>query len=172
MAGVTKAIGMLQRVNKPLLLLFMVLLVSCSGTVLHEFRSMDNRVWHSNDTLDFVYGHDRPDSYVACVEARVAASYPYKNLVVRVECLSTKSSIPVVVDTVCCGLYTDNGRHKGATAGILYQVSSVPMYVDAEGCDTLQFRLSHMMDTVDLCGVSDVGIRLSSSRGLRQSSGR
>ena len=172
MANVTKATEMLQRVSKPLLLLSMILLVSCSGTVLHEFRSMDNGVWHSCDTLDFVYGHDRSGSYVACVEARVAASYPYKNLVVRVECLSTKSGIPVVVDTVCCGLYTDDGRRKGATVGILYQVSSVPMYVDAEGCDTLQFRLSHMMDTVDLCGVSDVGIRLSSSRGLRQSSGR
>ena len=176
MAGEKKATRMLQRVSKLLLLAFPLLLASCGGTVFHEFRAVDSSGWNRHDTLRFCYdgsfdkdarGHD------LWLEARTDASYSYRNLVARVECWSPNDSSFVAVDTLCCELFAEDGHRKGATAGMLYQVNSDPMHVDAKGGDTLVVLVSHIMDCDELAGVSDVGIRLGSScvRGQHPSSG-
>lgn len=175
MARKRKATGMLPRVSR-LLLLAPVLLASCGGTVFHEFRRIEDSVWGRKDTLQFLYdgSFDRETAgYSLAVEARVDASYSYRNLVARVECISGKDSSLLAVDTLCCELFGADGHRKGATAGILYQVGSEPLLVDAAGCDTLLVRVSHIMDTELLEGVSDLGVRLESScaRGPHQSSG-
>ena len=157
---------MLQRVNKLLLLVLPLLLASCGGTVFHEFRAVDGSVWNRHDTLHFCYdGSFDGDAtgYDLSLEARVDASYSYRNLVARVECRSLNDSSFVAVDTLCCELFGKDGHRKGATAGILYQVSCAPIYIDAKGGDTLVVLVSHIMDADELAGVSDVGIRLCSS---------
>ena len=175
MAGERKATRMLQRVNKLLLFVLPLLLASCGGTVFHEFRAVDGSVWNRHDTLHFCYDASFDgdvSGYNLSLEARADASYSYRNIVARVECRSLNDSSFVAVDTLCCELFGEDGHRKGATAGILYQVSSGPMYVGYGGGDTLVVLVSHIMDADELAGVSDVGIRLCSSsvRGQHPSS--
>ena len=175
MAGEKKATRMLQRVSKLLLLAFPLLLASCGGTVLHDFRAIDGSVWSRYDTLRFCYDGSfdkNAAGYDLWLEARTDAAYPYKNLVARVECRSLNDSSLVAVDTLCCVIFGEDGHRKGSTAGILYQVSSGSMSVDAKGGDTLVVHVSHIMEPDELEGVSDIGIRLGSSyaHGQRQSS--
>ena len=166
---------MLRRASSLLLLLVPVLLASCSGTVFHCFNGIEGSQWSRNDTVQFVYdtSFDKAATeYTLFFEARVDASYSYRNLVARVECLSGSDGSLVAADTLCCEVYGADGHRKGATAGILYQVKSGPMSVEAGGGDTLLVSVSHIMECDTLGGVSDVGIRLESSygRGPRQSS--
>lgn len=171
MARERKATGMLLRASSLLLLPAMLLLASCGGTVFHEFRSIDGGSWSKGDTLAFLYDGSfdkEATGYNLSLEVRVDASYSYRNLVARVECLSGKESSIIVADTLCCEIFGNEGQRKGATAGILYQVSSAPVHVESQGGDTLIVRVSHIMDATELAGVSDVGIRLESSYGRVQ----
>ena len=108
--------------------------------------------------------------YELTFEARVDASYAYKNIVASV-LVNGKQETGIFADTLVCEVY--NGNPNGATAGILYQVSSEPIYIDAIEGDTLFMRVSHIMDNDELGGVYDVGLRIcsSSGRGQRQFSG-
>ena len=96
--------------------------------------------------------------------------YEYKNLVVFVEIFDGKEGTLLTADTLCCSIYDDDGRREGSTAGALYQVGSDEVFIGNFGCDTVLMRLSHLMESDELCGVSDVGIRLcsSSARGQHQ----
>lgn len=128
--------------------------------------------------------HDRSHEsgvagYELTLEARVDASYAYKNIVASVQvngklkAENRKQGTEIFADTLVCEVYDGNGNPNGATAGILYQVSSEPIYIDAIEGDTLFMRVSHIMDNDELGGVYDVGLRIcsSSGRGQRQSSG-
>ena len=177
MAREKKVTGILPRVSKLSLMLLVPLIAACDGTVFHDFRSVNGSRWHRNDTLAFLYGssYDKDAvGYSLSVEARVDASYSYRNLVARVECISKKDNSLIVADTLCCELFGSDGHRKGSTAGILYQVSSAPVTIDVAGGDTVVVRVSHIMDAVEIDGVSDVGVRLSSSyaHGQHQSSGK
>ena len=167
---------MLQRASKPLLSLFALSLASCSGTLFHEYRALDDTCWSRSDTLMFIYDRSHESGvagYELTFEARVDASYPYKNIVAGV-LVNGKQETEIFADTLVCEVYDGNGNPNGATAGILYQVSSEPIYIDAIEGDTLFMRVSHIMDNDELSGVYDVGLRLysSSGRGQRQSSGK
>ena len=167
---------MLRRASKPLLSLFALSLASCSGTLFHEYRALDDTCWSRNDTLMFIYDRSHESGvagYELTFEARVDASYAYKNIVAGV-LVNGKQETGIFADTLVCEVYDGNGNPNGATAGILYQVSSEPIYIDAIEGDTLFMRVSHIMDNDELDGVYDVGLRLysSSGRGQRQSSGK
>lgn len=174
--GIRKSLaGMLRRVSKPLLSLFTLSLASCSGTLFHEYRAIDDTCWSRSDTLMFIYDRSHESGvagYELTFEARVDASYAYKNIVVGV-LVNGKQEMEIFADTLVCEVYDGNGNPNGATAGILYQVSSEPIYIDAIEGDTLFMRVSHIMDNDELGGVYDVGLRIcsSSGRGQRQSSG-
>lgn len=175
--GIRKSLaGMLRRVGKPLLSLFTLSLASCSGTLFHEYRALDDTCWSRSDTLMFIYDRSHESGvagYELTFEARVDASYAYKNIVASV-LVNGKQETEIFADTLVCEVYDGNGNPNGATAGILYQVSSEPIYIDAIEGDTLFMRVSHIMDNDELGGVYDVGLRLYSSngRGQRQSSGK
>lgn len=175
--GIRKSLErMLQRASKPLLSLFALSLASCSGTLFHEYRALDDTCWSRSDTLMFIYDRSHESGvagYELTFEARVDASYPYKNIVASV-LVNGKQETEIFADTLVCEVYDGNGNPNGATAGILYQVSSEPIYIDAIEGDTLFMRVSHIMDNDELGGVYDVGLRIcsSSGRGQRQSSGK
>lgn len=181
--GIRKSLaGMLRRVSKPLLSLFTLSLASCSGTLFHEYRAIDDTCWSRSDTLMFIYDRSHESGvagYELTFEARVDASYAYKNIVAGVQvngklkAENGKQEMEIFADTLVCEVYDGNGNPNGATAGILYQVSSEPIYIDAIEGDTLFMRVSHIMDNDELGGVYDVGLRIcsSSGRGQRQSSG-
>ncbi len=166
---------MLQRASKLLLSLFALSLASCSGTLFHEYCALDDTCWSRSDTLMFIYDRSHESGvagYELTFEARVDASYAYKNIVASV-LVNGKQETGIFADTLVCEVYDGNGNPNGATAGILYQVSSEPIYIDAIEGDTLFMRVSHIMDNDELGGVYDVGLRLysSSGRGQRQFSG-
>ena len=175
--GIRKSLErMLQRASKPLLSLFALSLASCSGTLFHEYRALDDTCWSRSDTLMFIYDCSHESGvagYELTFEARVDASYAYKNIVASV-LVNGKQETEIFADTLVCEVYDGNGNPNGATAGILYQVSSEPIYIDAIEGDTLFMRVSHIMDNDELGGVYDVGLRIcsSSGRGQRQSSGK
>ena len=182
--GIRKSLErMLQRASKPLLSLFALSLASCSGTLFHEYRALDDTCWSRSDTLMFIYDRSHESGvagYELTFEARVDASYAYKYLVAGVQvngklkAENGKLKTEILADTLVCEVYDGNGNPNGATAGILYQVSSEPIYIDAVDGDTLFMRVSHIMDSDGLDGVYDVGLRICSSngRGQRQSSGK
>lgn len=152
-----------------------VLALSCGGKVYHEFAAIGGEGWARNDTLSFVYdGAFDKESLKGCnlaVEARVDASYTYKELAVRVETLDILDDTIVRTDTLRCTVYSDDGQRKGTTAGMLYQVSSEPHAVEKRAGSKAVMRLSHIMGDEQLGGVRNVGVRLSfSGRGQRLSS--
>lgn len=163
--------------SRPFVLFMLLLLTACGGRVYHEYRPISNCEWSCNDTLLFEYGGyfagNEAAGVLLTVEARTDASYPYKNLAVRAECIDASNGESVSVDTLCCVVYGDNGRREGASAGLLYQVSSAPVFVDGVCGDSLLIKIAHIMDSSLLQGVSDVGVRLetSSVRGRHQSGG-
>lgn len=167
---------MLRRASKLLVLFGVLLFVSCSRTRFHEFRSVESSGWSRDDTIAFLFDRTHEPltgEYSLFLEVRVGASYPFKNLVTRVEILSATGDSLFAEDTLCCALYDDKGNREGATAGMLYQAGSTPVTVVSGNCDTLLMRVSHIMDSCVICGVYDVGLRLCSStgHGQRQSSG-
>lgn len=174
MAGETKAQGSLRKAHSILLALLLPVLVSCGQVVFHDFVSLESAVWSSTDTLDYLYDGalDRKSTagYELSVELRTDASYPYKELTVRVESFCMRSGDIISADTLVCPVYDGEGRRRGSTAGMLYQVSSGPLYVPKGSGDSILFRVTHAMHCGSLSGVHDVGIRLtaSSGRGQRQ----
>lgn len=167
---------MLQKASKTVLLLVTALLCSCGEVLFHEFHSVEGRKWSRNDVLSYCYYGSLTAAdgagYLLSVEARTDASYSYKNLVVRVETFDGEGGELLSTDTLCCSVYADDGRREGSTAGALYQVGSEEAFIAKGTCDTVVMRLSHIMEAEELCGVSDVGIRLcSSAHGQHQSSG-
>ena len=152
----------LRRVNKWLLPL-LLLLVACDGTLFHRFSSIEGGLWNSTDTLAFgfegVSGKHNGCMFDLCLEVRTTAAYSYRNVVMRVEAFVSGDSLPQAVDTLFCEVYDSNGRHKGSTVGLLYQVGSEPKTLSLSA-DSLLFKVSHIMDCDTLCGVSDVGLKL------------
>ena len=150
---------------KMLLLFAAVLLASCDGTVYHRFEQVESAGWSGCDTLSFLYegnGVLADDAGVAlAVQVRYAAAYKYRNLCMRVEsCRACGEQLSV--DTLCCAVYDEEGRRLGSTAGAMYQNGSEQVVIPAALCaDTLIFKVSHMMDEDILCGVYDVGLKLS-----------
>ena len=165
---------MLQKASKVFLLFAALLLCGCGDVLFHEFGNVDGHCWNRRDVFYFSYGRplaaDECAGYLLSVEARTDASYEYKNLVVFVEIFDGKEGTLLTADTLCCSIYDDDGRREGSTAGALYQVGSDEVFIGNFGCDTVLMRLSHLMESEELCGVSDVGIRLcsSSARGQHQ----
>lgn len=175
-----KVTGMFLRASKLLLLIATFALASCDGTLFHEFCAVDDASWSKGDTLLFTYVRPRGNDVTGCelaLEVRVDASYKYKNIVTRVQ---VSKRVPdaceelVAVDTLFCEVYDSKGNPNGSTVGILYQVTSEPLHVDASDSDTLLMRVSHIMECDELQGVYDVGLKLctSSGHGQHQSSGR
>ena len=168
---------MLRRASNFSVVLGVLVLVSCGRTRFHELRSVESCGWSRNDTLSFLFDRTHEPSageYNLSLEVRTGASYPFKNLVARVEILSAAGDSLIVADTLCCVLYDDKGNREGSTAGMLYQAGSTPVPVESGDSDTLTMRVSHIMDSDVISGVYDVGLRLCSSNGhgLRQSSGK
>ena len=158
-----KRVGL--RLIKKVLLLLVVLLVSCDGTVFHRFETVDDSGWALGDTLSFVYD----GSVMAAagtgleysLQVRYGAGYIYKNLCVRIESWRMADGVLLSVDTLCCPMYDERGRRLGSTAGTMYQNSSQAQPVAASPADTLLLKVSHIMATDSLQDVFDVGVRLN-----------
>lgn len=93
------------------------------------------------------------------LEARTTARYRYKNLVVRAEYRDVCDSL-LYVDTIPLVIYSDDGRHVGASAGLLYQQRSEMRLLNFSAGDSLCVSLSHMMPDDILDGVTDVGVKI------------
>ena len=154
----------LRKSNKPLVVLLLVLLSACTGTLYHRFYPVENGLWAKTDTLEYVFSGGQAGDNAYCINAdvRLRASYKYKDLLMGVEVVTPDDSL-LVVDTLVCNVHDDFGRRAGATAGVLYQLSSSPTLVNPVTADSLVIRLSHIMDCDTLDGVTDVGIRISVS---------
>lgn len=148
------------------LLLSVVLLASCDGTVFHRFEQVDSVGWASDDTLSFVYDGSSILSYGSEMEyvlqVRYGAGYRYKNLLMRVE--SWKDTVLISVDTLCCKIYDDNGRRLGSTAGTIYQNESDASSIIASYADTLTFKVSHIMHDNLLPDIFDVGVKMAATK--------
>lgn len=149
-----------------LLLLAILLLVSCDGTVYHRFAQVDSEGWASVDTLSFVYeGAAVPSSketapMAMTLNVRYGAGYKYRNLYVLVESFKA-DSVLLSTDTLCCPIYDERGRRLGSTAGSIYQNQSQTIPLPASCADTLVLKVSHLMNDASLLDVLDVGVKLT-----------
>lgn len=144
------------------LLLAVLLLVSCDGTVYHQFREVDGDGWNVTDTLQFHYeGSGRSTKAVQmAVQVRYGSAYKYKDMCLHVETLSADSAL-LSVDTLCCRIYDDDGNRLGSTAGSIYQNESQKVLLNASCADTLLFKVSHIMADESLQNIFDVGVKLT-----------
>ena len=144
------------------LLLSVMLLTACTGTLFHNYSAVEGCVWYRNDTVCFVCDGAVMNSEVCNIaaEVRTTADYEYKDLEISVGVYSLADSL-LFADTLLCAIYGDDGRRLGTTAGLLYQQSSDLYAFPPVSNDTLMIRMSHVMDCDSLAGVSDVGIRIS-----------
>lgn len=114
------------------------------------------------DTLAFQY-HSSVGEHRRCVvdiELRSGSSYPYKEILLRVESAS-RILRRSVVDTLVCELYDASGHPHGSTAGILRQTSHPVGTIDIQPGDTIDIKITHLMDDAPIDGILDVGVRLS-----------
>lgn len=146
------------------LLLALLLLVSCDGTVYHHFEPVEASGWAADDTLTFVYsGADlasRSTAMEMALQVRYGAGYEYKDLRVRVETLRADTSL-LSVDTLCCRMYDDRGRRLGSTAGTMYQNGSNTVSVAALCCDTVILKVTHLMGSDYVRNIFDIGVKLT-----------
>lgn len=143
------------------LLLTAIMLCACND-VYHNFRSTKGE-WERNDTLRFKFfapEESKDKYYDARVEIRCKANYPYKDLWLQIEANSKGYTAPYI-DTLHCNIFNDVGRHKGSTAGTLYQLDFPIKPIPVANNDTLHINIVHIMNDDTLKGISDVGIRLS-----------
>lgn len=150
-----------------LVLLAVLLLVSCDGTVYHRFEQIDGAGWSSADTLSFVYegnaasSSSRDSKPVAMtLNVRYGAGYRYRNLFVLVQSFRSDTLL-LSSDTLCCPVYDDRGRRQGCTAGSIYQNQSQTIQLPASCADTLVLKVSHLMDEDPLQNIFDVGVKLT-----------
>lgn len=152
------------KANKWLLLLLVMLFAACDSTVFHRYASFESRIWNRADTLLYRFGKvpsmRNGHIHSICIEARTTAGYKYRNMVVRVEAFASGDTLPQAVDTLLCEVYDSNGRRKGSTAGLLYQVESEVKPLPELVGDTLTFKVSHIMEEDALDGIADVGLKL------------
>lgn len=160
MTGVTRTRRMLLRASS--LLFLLLAFCSCDGTVMHSFGSSVGNAWLRSDTVVYVYdgSHSRSGELELSVEAITLASYRYKNLTIQAECRDSRDSL-LSTDTFTIEVFDDEGWRKGATAGLLYQLKSVPRAVNFPHGDSIRISLSHLMPADTLVGVNDVGVRIT-----------
>lgn len=138
-----------------------ILLIAACNDFFHEYRSVGGS-WLPSDTLTFEYC--RPDGeHRRCavdVELRSGSNYPYKEILLRLECVSRRLK-KSTVDTLVCELYDEKGHPCGTTAGLLRQTSYAADTIDIVPGDTIEIKVSHLMDDAPIVGILDVGVRLS-----------
>lgn len=161
-----RRVANLKRLNRCLLLVVALVLLSCGGYSLHNYQSVGGS-WARGHSLAFVQdlsSQAGADSLNLFVGVRYSASYEYKNLWLQVDTYAGDDSL-MLRDTLCCAIYDDKGRRNGSTAGTLYQAEFYVAPVPHNCIHTI--RLQHIMQDTLLRGVYDVGVKLA-PRGLHQ----
>lgn len=142
-----------------------LLLGACNGqTAYHAFRSLPDRGWLRQDTVNFQV--EVPDSfttYSLYVEVRNNAAYPYRNLPLSVTGY-TPDSLRLPADTFQLMLADTLGRWNGQGWGGLYQAAFQAGNVSIGKAGTYRFQVAYTLPDTLLKGISDVGIRLDRSR--------
>ncbi len=138
-----------------------IFVIAACSDLFHQYRSVEGG-WMPTDTLTFEY-HSPVGEHRRCavdIELRSGSSYPYKEIVLRVESAShilQRSR----VDTLVCELYDASGHPHGSTSGILRQTSHPADTIDILPGDTVEIKITHLMDDAPIDGILDVGVRLS-----------
>lgn len=140
------------------------LLLSCQDgeVVCHQFQEVDTEGWRPTDTLTFTLPPLPTDSGTCLVDVfaqtRVVRDYPYRNLTLLVQLEA--DSICERSDTLRCQLFSE-GDDKGTGQGLTRITSSHPLasYPLRSGC-TYTFRVTHLMNSPLLTGVTHVGLRV------------
>lgn len=138
-----------------------ILTVAACSDLFHQYRSVEGG-WMPTDTLTFQYhsSAEGPRHCAVDIELRSGSSYPYKEIVLRVESAS-RILRRAVVDTLVCELYDASGHPHGSTSGILRQTSHPCGAIDILPGDTIEIKITHLMDDAPIDGILDVGVRLS-----------
>lgn len=146
------------------LMLQPLLLHSCQDgeVVCHQFQEVNTEGWRPTDTLTFTLPPLPTDSGTCLVDVfaqtRVVRDYPYRNLTLLVQLAA--DSICERSDTLRCQLFSE-GDDKGTGQGLTRITSSHPLtsYQLRSGC-TYTFRVTHLMNSPLLTGVTHVGLRV------------
>lgn len=129
-------------------------------TVYHHYESLPAEGWHTGDTLRFET--QVPDSQVYCrlnVEVRNRNDYPYRNLPLRIACL-TADSLQLPPDTLDIFLANDDGGWLGTGLGNYYQLSQFVGSVHIRKPGTYTFQITCLLPDTVVTGINDIGIRL------------
>lgn len=103
-----------------------------------------------------------PDSQVYCrleVEVRNRNDYPYRNLPLRIACL-TADSLQLPPDTLNIMLADSEGGWLGTGLGNYYQLSQSVGSVHISRPGIYTFRITCLLPDSVVKGINDIGIRL------------
>lgn len=154
------------------LLKALCLLLACGAgacgeeqTACHGFRPVPQEGWRRGDTLRFGAAVADPGAlFRVVVGVRNGADYPYRNLVLHVDCLSP-DSLWVAADTVEVMLADERGSWMGHGWGGLYQSSFPAETVRLGEAGRYVFCVSHAFPDSLLRGISDIGLKLERLSG-------
>lgn len=144
-------------------------LSSCHDkTVFYEFAHTPVAGWEKNDTLSFGIPPLAADgTYEEQLGLRIMGAYPFMKLTLIVN----QTVIPheknaertVKVDTVECDLINRKGETKGQ--GISYYQYAFPINIYRfNAMDSIHITIRHDMKREILPGISDIGVKVTSSR--------
>lgn len=140
--------------------LILPLLTGCqTDTAYHTYRSTGSDGWRAEDTLVFRLPSTLTSSrYTFQIGVKHTGVYPYKDLWVTLLRPGTEEAQR---DTFHLHLADEKGNWKGkGTQSSSFQFVSEAYTLTLEDPDTL-LRIVHLMDTVRLKGITDVGVRLA-----------
>ncbi|MGN1256015.1 MAG: hypothetical protein ACI4UA_02500, partial [Bacteroidaceae bacterium] len=119
--------------------------------------------WNRQDTVSFLFP-DSMEREACCVEVEVRAvrSYPYADLwLALIQSDSLRNVLHV--DTLRIDMTDDNGIFTGRGLSFLEYSSDAVMLVADSAGKCSQVSICHLMNRERINGVTDVGVRVSSS---------
>jgi gliding motility-associated lipoprotein GldH len=141
-------------------LLCLTSLMSCiDSPIINKYVSVDTKGWQSTDTVNIEISSQKnaADANIS-IRVRTTEDYPYKDLHMRVTIKSNGKKLSTTDTKI--NIYDKNGETTGKGFPYIENRSTTPILMKLETDSNYTVCITHLMETVNLCGISDVGINV------------
>ena len=141
-------------------LLCLTSLMSCMDSpIINKYVSVDSKGWQSTDTVNIEIPPQKSTSDAnISLRVRTTEDYPYKDLHMRVTIKSNGKELSTADTKI--NIYDENGEAIGKGFPYAENGSTTPILMKLETDSNYTVCITHLMETVNLCGISDVGINV------------
>lgn len=141
-------------------LLCLALLMSCMDSpIINKYVSVDAKGWLSTDTANIQIPPQKSatDANIS-LRVRTTEDYPYKDLHMRVTIKSNGKELSTTDTKI--NIYDENGENTGKGFPYAENGATEPILAKIEADSIYTVHITHLMETEELCGISDVGINV------------